>query len=85
MTESATQEVIEVKKNGQAWKMRVLMLGTVMGALAGLGTAFLLTQRAEKSGKPLSISTGQGVKLGTMLVGLIQQVLHLGDEGAKPR
>ena len=84
MVDESANESVGIKESGlqkmdSSWRARALVIGAVVGALTGLGTAFLLTRRAEQSGKPLSISTGQGFKLGTLLVGLVQQVLHLGD------
>ena len=62
-----------------SWKAKTLIIGTVIGALTGLGAAFLLTQRAERSGKPLTITTGQGVKLGMLLTSLLRSILNLGE------
>ncbi len=60
-----------------SWKVKVLAGGTLIGALLGLGTAYLLTRRAEKEGKPLTITTLQGVRVGMSLLGVIRQLLSL--------
>jgi|YNPNPStandDraft_1061719.scaffolds.fasta_scaffold323416_1 hypothetical protein len=60
-----------------SWKVKVLAGGTLLGALLGLGTAYLLTRRAEKEGKPLTINTLQGVRVGMSLLGVIRQLLTL--------
>ncbi|MEJ5241108.1 MAG: hypothetical protein WHS87_07920 [Anaerolineales bacterium] len=60
--------------------MKTLAAGALLGALAGLGTAYLLTRRAEKEGKPLSITAGQGVRLGVLVLGLIRQILALDEK-----
>ena len=70
MTEYETQEIVESAQDN-TWKIQTLVVGAALGALTGLATAFLLTRRAEQSGKKLSISTGQGLKLGTLLAGLV--------------
>ncbi len=62
------------------WKAKTLLSGAVLGALTGLGAAYLLTQRAEKKGESLALSSGQGLKLGMLVVGLLRQILQLGDE-----
>jgi hypothetical protein len=51
----------------------------MLGALVGVGAAFLLTKRAEQQGKPLSISTGKGVQLGVLIAGLLRSILSLGE------
>lgn len=60
-------------------KPKVLIIGAVLGALVGLGAAFLLTQNAEKEGKSPQISTGDGVKLGVLVMGLLRTVATLGE------
>jgi hypothetical protein len=61
------------------WKPKVLIIGAVLGALVGLGAAFLLAQNSEKEGKPPQISTGDGVKLGVLVMGLLRTVVTLGE------
>ena len=65
----------------QDWKTRVMLIGGILGALAGVGAAYLLIQNAERSGKQLKGSPGDGVKLGVLLMGLMRQVAELGDSG----
>ena len=65
----------------QDWKTRVMLIGGILGALAGVGAAYLLIQNAERSGKQLKVSPGDGVKLGVLLMGLMRQVAELGDSG----
>ncbi len=62
-----------------SWKVKVLAGGTLIGALLGLGTAYLLTRRAEKEGKPLTINALQGVRVGMSLLGVIRQLLTLDE------
>ena len=63
----------------QSWKMKTLLIGGALGALVGVGAAFLLTQRAEQQGKTLAISPTKGVQLGVMIAGLLRSILNLGD------
>ncbi|HJW90849.1 MAG TPA: hypothetical protein VJ436_09440 [Anaerolineales bacterium] len=65
----------------QDWKTRVMLIGGILGALAGVGAAYLLIQNTERSGKQLKVSPGDGVKLGVLLMGLMRQVAELGDSG----
>jgi hypothetical protein len=62
------------------WKMKVLIIGAVVGAIAGAGAAFLYTQRAEDPYHKPKFSSGDGVRLGLLLLGLVRQVSVLGDE-----
>jgi nitrate reductase gamma subunit len=70
-------EFIEQPQN--SWKLQALVIGGVLGALVGLGAAFLLTKRAEQKGTSLAISPGKGVQLGVMVAGLLRSILSLGD------
>jgi hypothetical protein len=71
-------EIIEVTDD--TLKVRTLIIGGVVGALVGLGAAFLLTKRAEQKGTPLAITPGKGVQLGVMVAGLMRSLLSLSDE-----
>lgn len=61
-------------------KNRILLIGGLLGAVTGVVGAMLLYRRAEDEGKELSISTGDGVRLGVMIVGLLRAVAGLADE-----
>lgn len=74
-------ETIEINEN--AWKSKTLLIGGIIGALTGLGTAYLLTQKAEKEGESLSLNSGQGIKLGLLVLGTLRQVLQLDDGQTK--
>ncbi|MFH2038181.1 MAG: hypothetical protein ABIJ65_01975 [Chloroflexota bacterium] len=63
-----------------SWKVKTLLLGAVLGAATGLSAAYLLTKRAEQQGEALSISSGQGLKLGVLVAGLMRSILMLGDD-----
>lgn len=59
---------------------RTLVFGALIGAATGLIGAMLLTRRAEQEGTELSITTGDGMKLGVMIIGLLRAVASLGEE-----
>ena len=63
----------------QDWKTRVMVIGGIPGALAGVGGAYLLIQNAERSGNQVKVSPGDGIKIGVLLMGLLRQVAELGD------
>jgi hypothetical protein len=56
-----------------------MVIGALIGALAGLGGAYLLIQSTEKSGGELKITPGDGVRLSLLLMGLLRQVAELGE------
>jgi hypothetical protein len=72
----ANENAIEEVDN---WTPKILIIGAVLGALVGLGAAYLLAQNAEKEGKPPQISAGDGVKLGVLIMGLLRMVSTLGE------
>jgi hypothetical protein len=65
-------------------KTKTLIIGAVAGAAVGLAGAFLLTRRAEETGTEITVSTGDGMRLGVMIIGLLRAVADLGkDKEAK--
>jgi uncharacterized membrane protein YedE/YeeE len=67
------------RRNENGRKAGVLLVGGMIGALVGVGAAYLLWQAREKrsrgreSEEPL-ISSGGAVKLGVLLFGLLRQI-----------
>jgi uncharacterized membrane protein len=74
------EETEIVEQTDNTWKVQTLIIGGVLGALVGVGAAFLLTKRAEQKGAPFAITPGKGVQLGVMVAGLLRSILSLGDE-----
>jgi len=64
------------------WKMRILLLGGLAGAVTGLAAAYLLVRRAEERGVEPHLEAGEGIRLGLLLLGLLRQVSAL-TEGDK--
>ena len=73
-------EIIEQPQPDNSWKLQTLIIGGVLGALTGLGAAYLLTRRAEQKGTPLSITPAKGVQLSVMIAGLLRSILNLGED-----
>lgn len=61
-------------------RSKTLAAGALIGALTGLFAAMLLQRRAEKTGKEITISTGEGLQLGMLIVGLLRSIASLGDD-----
>jgi len=75
----------EIEKNNSSWKSKALTVGALIGALTGIGVAYFLIQNAEKEGEEFSFSSGQGVKLGLLLLGTMRQIMQLDDGGTKSK
>lgn len=61
-------------------KSRVIVSGALTGALIGLIAAMLLNRRAEKHERETAITTGEGLKLGVLVFGLLRAIASLNDD-----
>jgi gas vesicle protein len=61
-------------------KSRTILFGALIGAVTGLIAAVLLTRRAEKNERETAITTGEGLKLGVLVFGLLRAIASLGDD-----
>ena len=61
-------------------KSRTIFFGTLIGAATGLVAAVLLTRRAENSERETAITSGEGLKLGVLIFGLLRAIASLGDD-----
>jgi gas vesicle protein len=59
---------------------RVLLGGAVIGAVTGLIAAMLLNRRAARNERETAITTGEGLKLGVLIFGLLRAIASLGDD-----
>jgi hypothetical protein len=63
-----------------SWKTKILLTGTIFGALVGAGTAYLLARSAESNrGGPPEISTKDLLSTGIAIIGVIRGIAALGD------
>ena len=69
------ENAIETTDN---WKKKTLLGGVIVGALVGAGAAYLLIQRAERESGRVHVGTGEGIKLGLLVLGLLREVSQLG-------
>jgi hypothetical protein len=61
-------------------KTRIILGGALVGALTGLIAAMLLSRRAERNERETAITTGEGLKLGVLVFGLLRAIASLNDD-----
>ncbi|HLA87043.1 MAG TPA: hypothetical protein VJL10_03385 [Anaerolineales bacterium] len=61
-------------------KSRTIFFGALIGAVTGLIAAMLLNRRAERSESESAITTGEGLKLGVLVFGLLRAIASLKDD-----
>jgi hypothetical protein len=59
---------------------RVLVLGALIGAATGLVAALMLQRRAQRTGNEITLSAGEGIQLGVMVMGLLRAIATLADK-----
>jgi hypothetical protein len=62
---------------------RTIFLGILLGGATGLIAAMLLNRRALKDSRTTAITTGEGLKLGVLVFGLLRAIASLGDDETK--
>jgi hypothetical protein len=77
MTDINTVEDVEIVEVDN-WKPKVILIGTAIGALIGLGATLLLINRVEDDEK-LEVSPAQGLKLGLAGLTFLRTVTQLTD------
>ena len=61
-------------------KSSTILFGALIGAVTGLVAAILLTRRAEQDQREAALTTGEGLKLGVLVFGLLRAIASLGDD-----
>jgi hypothetical protein len=61
-------------------KRKTLVMGALIGAITGLFAALLLNRRAEQNESETALTTGEGLKLGVLVFGLLRAITSLGDD-----
>lgn len=64
----------------QGVKTKTLVMGAIIGALAGTASAFLLIKRAENEETQPKLSPGEGVQLGLGVLGLMRLIAGFGKD-----
>jgi hypothetical protein len=66
-----------------SYRGRILFFGACIGAVTGLIAAMLLNRRATSDERSTAITTGEGLKLGIMVFGLLRAISSLGEDEKK--
>lgn len=61
------------------WKTKTLLIGAIAGAATGLLASYMFIQRAEQQAATPKLSSGEGVKLGLGILGLLRLVSELAN------
>lgn len=61
-------------------KNKTLVMGALIGAITGLFAALLLNRRTENNETETALTTGEGLKLGVLVLGLLRAISSLGDD-----
>ena len=59
---------------------KTLLFGALIGAATGLIAAMMLHRNAERNEKETAITSGEGMKLGMLVFGLLRAIASLGDD-----
>ena len=66
---------------GNSVRNRVVLVGALLGALLGLGAAYILAHRHENSGKETGFSARETISVGMDLVKLLRKIGDLASRG----
>ncbi len=61
-----------------SWKTKILIVGILAGALTGLGAAYLYIKKTEELSERPRLTSGEGVKIGLSVVGLLKMITDMG-------
>jgi gas vesicle protein len=61
-------------------KNKTLIAGALIGAITGLIAAMLLQRQAERNERETALTTGEGLKLGALVFGLLRAIASFSDD-----
>jgi hypothetical protein len=67
------------------WRGKAFVIGGAVGALLGLGAAYIYINAAEQSGETPELSPGTAVTIGLSLLALLRQVAAIAEGDTKEK
>jgi hypothetical protein len=61
-------------------KTKIVVIGTILGAVIGAASAFILLKRAEDDTVDPKLSAGEGIQVGLGVLGLMRLLAGFGKE-----
>ncbi len=69
-----------MEEQNNNWKTKVLLVGAIIGAVAGVGAAYLMIRTAEENqGGPPEVKTTDALKAALNVIGLVRGIAALGN------
>lgn len=66
--------------NEKNWKASTMVIGTVIGAVVGALSAFILIKRAEADQTKPKLTAGEGVQVGLGVLGVLRLISGIGSD-----
>ena len=63
------------------WQKKTFLIGAIAGLAAGILAAYIVIQRAESEQVTPKLTTGDGVKIGLSVLGVLRLVTDIADRG----
>lgn len=70
------------ESSGLDWKTKAYLLGAALGAVVGLGAAYLYVSSTDEQGEPPQLRPQEAVGIGLAVIAALRQIanLHAGDK-----
>jgi len=78
MTDNSLEEMDEGSGFELDWKTKAMIVGGVVGALVGVGAAYLYVRNLEAAGDEPKLEPRDAMTIGMSLVTLVRQIANMG-------
>jgi hypothetical protein len=79
ITQLPKRKGTNINMEGNNWKTKMIVMGAIVGSIAGMGAAYLMIRTAEESeGGPPQINTTDAIKAILNVIGLVRGIAALG-------